>query len=54
MIKSIIGNKKEKVNVTRTDINILLGSLSYLKAKTINRIKGNEGGTNKVEIILAI
>jgi hypothetical protein len=54
MIKSIIGNEKAKVNVTRTDNNILCGSLSYLKAKRVNRIKGNEGGTNNVEITLAI
>jgi hypothetical protein len=54
MIKSIIGNEKAKVNVTRTDNNILCGSLSYLKAKRVNRIKGNEGGTNNIEITLAI
>ena len=54
MIKSIIGNEKEKVIVTRINNNILCGSLSYLKAKRVNKIKGNEGGTNNVEITLAI
>jgi hypothetical protein len=54
MMKSIIGNEKEKVIVTRTNNNILCGSLSNLKAKMVNKIKGNEGGTNNVEITLAI
>jgi hypothetical protein len=54
MMKSIIGNEKEKVIVTRTNNNILCGSVSYLKAKRVNKIKGNEGGTNNVEITLAI
>jgi hypothetical protein len=52
-MKSIIGNEKERIIVTRTNNNILCGSVSYLKAKRVNKIKGKEGGTNSVEITLA-
>jgi hypothetical protein len=54
MMKRSIGKEKEKVTVTRTNNNILCGSVSYLKANKVNKIKGKEGGTNKVEITLAI
>lgn len=54
MKKRIIGNENENANAVKTDNNILLGSVSYLKANKIKRINANEGGTNRVEIILAI
>jgi hypothetical protein len=53
-INRAIGIEKAKIKATRNVINILIGAVSFLKANRVNIIRVKEGGTNNVDIILAV